>query len=119
MQLMAADQSWTDRFAYPEHNGNQSVGRYPDGTNDIFLFEKPTIGTTNRTSSYVSVINNILIGDVNGDGLVNIADVVCLINYILTGDETNIILANADLNGDGSINISDAVALVNIILGMG
>ncbi|MBR5062122.1 MAG: CotH kinase family protein [Prevotella sp.] len=118
MQLMAADESWKDRFAYPEHNGNQSVGRYPDGTNDIFLFEIPTIGATNRTSSYASITNDILLGDVNGDGLVNIADVVCLVNYILTNDETGIILANADLNGDQSINISDAVALVNLILGM-
>ena len=118
MQLTAADQRWTDRFAYPEHNGNQSVGRYPDGANDIFLFEIPTIGNANRTSSYATITNDTLLGDVNGDGLVNIADVVCLVNYILTSDETGIILANADLNGDKAVNISDAVALVNVILGM-
>lgn len=58
----------------------------------------------------------ILMGDVNGDGLVNITDVVCLVNYILHEDSTSIILEAADLNDDGAINITDAVALVNLIL---
>lgn len=57
-----------------------------------------------------------LIGDVNGDGLVNVTDVVCLVNYILTSDASNIILEAADVNGDGSINITDTVTLTNLIL---
>ena len=50
-------------------------------------------------------------GDVDGDGLVNITDVVKAINIIAAGgfDE------KADINGDKSINITDIVMIINII----
>jgi hypothetical protein len=55
-------------------------------------------------------------GDVNGDGLVNIADVVALVSHIL-GNTPDVFYEDvADLNEDGNINISDAVNLVGIIL---
>ncbi|MBQ4138720.1 MAG: dockerin type I repeat-containing protein, partial [Muribaculaceae bacterium] len=57
-----------------------------------------------------------LVGDVNGDGRVNVSDVTTLVNMILgviPKDETR-----ADINGDGKINVSDVTALVNIILGI-
>ena len=55
----------------------------------------------------------ILTGDVNGDELVNILDIITIANIVLDGqyDEA------ADINNDGSVNILDIVALVNIILG--
>ena len=54
-------------------------------------------------------------GDVNGDGNVDISDVVALVNIILNSSSDH--QAEADVNSDGSIDISDVVALVNIILG--
>ena len=54
-------------------------------------------------------------GDVNGDGTVDISDVVALVNIILNSSSDH--QAEADLNNDGDIDISDVVALVNIILG--
>ena len=55
---------------------------------------------------------NPLIGDVNGDGSVNISDVNAMIGIILSGEY----LPAADLNNDGNVNISDLNALINIIL---
>ena len=54
-----------------------------------------------------------LIGDINGDSVVNVVDIVLLVNYIINGDEYN---EQADLNGDGIMNVIDIVQLVNIIL---
>ena len=56
-----------------------------------------------------------LIGDVNGDGEINIGDVSSLINFILGywPDEDS---TRADLNGDGEINIGDVTKLIDIIL---
>ena len=54
-----------------------------------------------------------LLGDTNGDGVVNIGDVNVVIEIILSGG-TN---AAADVNGDGVVNISDLNAIINIILG--
>lgn len=59
---------------------------------------------------------DIIIGDVNGDGNVNISDVTALINYLLSGDEGSVNLNNADVNQDGNINISDVTALINLLL---
>ena len=51
-------------------------------------------------------------GDLNGDEIVNILDIIQLANMILSGDYAD----NADLNSDGLLNILDIVQIVNIIL---
>lgn len=58
---------------------------------------------------------SFLLGDVNGDGSVTIADVTALVNIIL-GKSTDIYNAG-DVNGDSFVTIADVTALVNIILG--
>ena len=40
-------QLFVDGFTYPIHDGDQSVGRYPDGSNDVYLFRRPTISKAN------------------------------------------------------------------------
>lgn len=62
------------------------------------------------------VVGAGLLGDVNGDGLVNITDVVLLVDYILDKQNPSFIVGNADINSDGTINISDVTLLVNIIM---
>ena len=60
---------------------------------------------------------DMLLGDVNSDGLINVLDVVNIINFILSinipvGDQ----FALSDINQDNVINILDIVLIVNIIL---
>ena len=50
--LTANDDSWSDRFTYVEHKGDETVGRYPDGTGDVYVMNVPTIAKTNIMSSY-------------------------------------------------------------------
>ncbi|MBQ2491131.1 MAG: dockerin type I repeat-containing protein, partial [Muribaculaceae bacterium] len=57
-----------------------------------------------------------LVGDVNGDGRVNVSDVSELINMIL--GLTPMDSTHADVNGDSRVNVSDVTALINIILGI-
>ena len=67
---------------------------------------------------YFSEKPAILLGDVNGDGSITIADVTALVNIILgkdTAGQYN--RAAADVNLDESITIADVTALVNIIHG--
>ena len=56
-------------------------------------------------------------GDVNGDGSVDIADAVCIVNYVVGKPNTTFIEAAADANGDGDIDIADAVHIVNYVVG--
>ena len=59
-----------------------------------------------------------LLGDVNQDGSITIADVTALVNIILGKDTTGTYsLEAADVNQDTTITIADVTALVNIILG--
>ena len=59
-------------------------------------------------------------GDANGDGVVNIQDIVRIVNYVLgTTDLDAQEKAGADANGDGTVNILDVVAIVQYILGQG
>ena len=58
-------------------------------------------------------------GDVNDDGVVNIADVTSLIDYLLSGDGSGINLYAADVNSDDNINIADVTHLIDILLNPG
>jgi hypothetical protein len=56
------------------------------------------------------------LGDANSDGVVDVADVVAVVNYILNKPGENFNEQVADVNGDGVIDVADVVAVVNIIL---
>ena len=50
--LTSADQNWHDKLSYPEHTGDKSVGRYPDGANPVYSMFKTSLGATNIMNSY-------------------------------------------------------------------
>ena len=55
-------------------------------------------------------------GDVNGDGRVTVKDLTLLIDYLLSGDDTGIVLGNADVNRKGGVGVSDLTALIDLLL---
>ena len=59
---------------------------------------------------------NLLLGDVNGDGQVDISDVAALIDYLLSGDAEGISLQNADCYMDNVINIADVTEIIDYLL---
>lgn len=40
-------EGFADQLVYEAHDGDQSVGRYPDGGNNFYVMARPTIGETN------------------------------------------------------------------------
>lgn len=88
----------------------QVMGIAPDGAEHSPISNKWEVYLISATETHVP----IMVGDVNKDGKVNIADVTALINYLL-GD-TSLAPAEADVNGDGKTTIADVTALINILL---
>ena len=60
--LTAADGSWTDRLNYTLMGGDETVGRYPDGSNQVMTMNVPTIARANVIGSYAIDIS----GDITG-----------------------------------------------------
>ena len=66
-----------------------------------------------------------LIGDVNGDNLITMADANAVVNYFLASDtekaqmvENGFNVEAANVNGDEGISMADANAIVNMFLGV-
>ena len=98
-----------------------SVVTRQDGYDDWALPDKS--GGPEKNRIYIQVKDGLvyfnvekpeLAGDVNGDGSVNITDVVTAINLIAAGSYS----AAADLNADNTVNITDVVQIINIIAGL-
>jgi len=101
-------------FRLPNGNTFVSVSRGGDMfevTYDGEIVWEHQADGINRAQKYGLDYFNIL-GDVNGDGIINILDIVILVGYILE----NLHIENADLNGDEMVNVLDIVILIGIIL---
>lgn len=53
IRLMAKDKSWADSLVYCAMNGDQTVGRYPDGAQQVYQM-LPTIKAPNKISTYAT-----------------------------------------------------------------
>ena len=58
-------------------------------------------------------------GDANGDGKVNVSDIVEMVNYILGKPSSKFQFEPSDVNGDGQVNVTDIVNVVTLIMSSG
>ena len=86
--------------------------------NDVRLSDIDGVVTKLGNSS-ATVKVTVLKGDANGDGAVNAADIVEVVNYIMGSPSAIFDNKAADVNGDGAVNAADIVEIVNIIMAAG
>jgi hypothetical protein len=60
-----------------------------------------------------------VMGDADGDGFVDVADVVAMIDYILDSSTSDIVFFSADMNDDAEVDIFDVMIVINIVLNKG
>ena len=92
---LIVDQESDKRFSVGYDNGN--------GVQPLYAV---------NVDSRAANLSGALLGDVNGDGKVNIQDVIRLLNHVNKSD----VFADAshcDINQDGKINIQDVIRLLN------
>ena len=94
---------------------------YKMPTNDATLtarFEYNPDSPDDPSSSQTDIDNTtFIIGDANGDKIVNIIDVVMTIDFILMKNPVDFNFTAANVNKDETINIIDVVGIIDIILG--
>lgn len=92
-------------------NFNPTYDGYQENTMTIYSDDEYDPATVFQMSG-----NGVGIeGDMNGDGTLNILDIVALINFVFNDNDNPF----ADLNDDGTVNIVDVVMLVNLVLNWG
>lgn len=99
----------------------QNITRSYEGTEEVYV-RAYLCGNNSKAGFYdIYIANNpneeaTLLGDVNGDGKIDVEDVVAIVNKILGEPAAGFIEAAADVTGDSKIDVDDVVAVVNIIL---
>ena len=89
------------------------------GTYTFILKATDVCGLTDYDTSVVNVTSSYHCGDANGDGSVDISDVVYLIALIFSGGTAPNPLLAGDANCDGGVDISDVVYLIALIFSGG
>ena len=79
-------------------------------------FYVPDIIEETDENNQFSLVQSSLLGDVNNDGQVTMADANMVVNFFLSGEITESTLKRADVNGDGYVTMADANMIVNIFL---
>ena len=92
---------------------------YPEsGEYTVMLTVTNIYGQESSAHLETVLIENSVSGDINGDSLFNVLDIVILVNFIIGSDSpTNPEFNAADMNNDNALNVLDIVLLVNVILG--
>ncbi len=97
---------------FDEYDGDITSLKYT-----LYVHYPNNLGWSSAFGYYYYIEEQCNLGDITGDGLLNVLDIVNLVNYIFgMGDFTDEQLCSADLNTDGIINVLDIVNLVNLIL---
>jgi hypothetical protein len=55
-------------------------------------------------------------GDVNGDGIVGVTDVMTMVDYLLGLKPEQFIRSNAEMNDDNHVSVADVFSVVDMIL---
>ena len=63
-----------------------------------------------------TIIDDIVEGDVNGDGVIGIGDIISITN-IMANEPNDVNLWKADVNGDSEVGIGDIISITNIMAG--
>ncbi|MFA0815749.1 MAG: dockerin type I domain-containing protein [Anaerofustis sp.] len=107
---------------------NSFIGQFSNGSVQVYngstqltsgtLCTGMTVKIYDGSGNYVTDYIIVVTGDINGDGSINITDLIQIKRQILgTASLSGVYLKAADTNGDGATNITDLIQIKRSILG--
>lgn len=105
--------AWAQSSYNPQNPGDPDAYYNPQGPAD------PSIGYNPLSPSEpaTQVSDGVFLGDVDSDGVVDLADAVLVINHYVGKPVTVFNAKAADVDGDGVIDLADAVLIINYYVG--
>ena len=101
-------------YAFTNTQFWNSTLRVPEGSEGMYRDAETWKKFANIVGTHYEP--DFILGDVDGDGSVGIADATTLIDHLLN-NSIAINEAASDVDGDGLIGIADVTAIIDIILG--
>ena len=89
-------------------------------TAGVHIEDDTFVDSNGRTSLFVQIGpksgggGTTIKGDVNGDRVVNVADIATVID-VMAGKSVGVSPALADVNGDGAVNVADIATIIDIM----
>lgn len=76
-------------------------------------------GTISKEATWVQkkVVEGFILGDVNGNGQVDIGDAVSIVNRLVGKESNTFVEEAADTNKNGQIDLGDVMTIVNYLMG--
>ncbi|MBR5102231.1 MAG: phosphodiester glycosidase family protein, partial [Muribaculaceae bacterium] len=118
-----AGQDYTVKVDLGALGGTRDISTYPLYLKEIKIVPDKSLATNGEHTlalkslySHYRDMDAPLLGDVNGDGEIDVKDVTALITYILGDIPEDFVIENANVNGEGEIDVQDVTAIINIIL---
>ena len=110
---------WWNFLHVSDYSGKQVIAL--DKKANVFHWNNPltwedAISAVTRLYDSTDREPVVVLGDANGDGVMNVTDIVATVNYIMEKPSDGFNKEAADLNGDGLVNVTDIVKMVSIIM---
>lgn len=117
---------FADHIVYEAHNGDQTVGRYPDGGNRLYVMNHPTIGQDNALHTYdkfLGMDDGVIVSEPNAIETILAKDDQISIRFtssglIIQGAETTAVLDIYTISGQQqqrqTIELTDGKATVAV-----
>ena len=97
-------------------DGSMEEGTYTATLNNIIFSDENEQKLTFVDSSFNISVINYTPGDANGDGSLDVMDVVKMVSHIMGRNPSNFNQIAADIDGNGKVNVMDLVNLINLIM---